>query len=177
MERLNFFNAHYLKTLETAYLYPLFCEYLQQYQSIVWEKIEPFGEKYNKKVFAELKTKIKKFDEFEAHTSFLYSDIQITDENLFFNEKMLVITKDDVKKALTIALEIVENNNDFESIEEVKQKFIEKIQHANMKNGQVLWPTRVALSAEAFSPGALELIFILGNKKSSERISKILKQF
>jgi glutamyl/glutaminyl-tRNA synthetase len=45
-----------------------------------------------------------------------------------------------------------------------------------MKNGQVLWPVRVALSGEEFSPGALELIYILGNKKSSERVEKLLKE-
>jgi hypothetical protein len=45
-----------------------------------------------------------------------------------------------------------------------------------MKNGQVLWPVRVALSWESFSPWALELIFILWNRKSSERIEKLLKE-
>ena len=45
-----------------------------------------------------------------------------------------------------------------------------------MKNGQVLWPVRVALSMEQFSPGALELIFILGREKSIERIEKVLNQ-
>jgi hypothetical protein len=44
-----------------------------------------------------------------------------------------------------------------------------------MKNGQVLWPVRCALSWEQFSPWALELIFILGNKKSSERLEKVLE--
>jgi hypothetical protein len=43
-----------------------------------------------------------------------------------------------------------------------------------MKNGQVLWPVRVPLSWEQFSIWALELIYILGNKKSIERIEKIL---
>jgi glutamyl/glutaminyl-tRNA synthetase len=44
-----------------------------------------------------------------------------------------------------------------------------------MKNGQVLWPARCALSWERFSPGALEMIYILGIKKSIERIEKVLK--
>lgn len=45
---------------------------------------------------------------------------------------------------------------------------------AGMKNGQVLWPVRVALSGEEFSPGALELIFILGREKSIQRVQKVL---
>jgi glutamyl/glutaminyl-tRNA synthetase len=43
-----------------------------------------------------------------------------------------------------------------------------------MKNGQVLWPVRVALSGEEFSPWALELVYILGVEKSLERLKKSL---
>jgi hypothetical protein len=46
-----------------------------------------------------------------------------------------------------------------------------------MKNWQVLWPTRFALSWEEFSVWALELIYILWNKKSIERLEKVLKSF
>jgi glutamyl/glutaminyl-tRNA synthetase len=43
-----------------------------------------------------------------------------------------------------------------------------------MKNGQVLWPVRVALSGEEFSPWALELIYLLKKEKSIQRIENIL---
>lgn len=82
---------------------------------------------------------------------------------------------DTVKKALEISINITKNNNDFNSIDEVKNIFIEKIKEAEMKNWQVLWPTRVALSWEQFSIWALELIYILWNKKSTEILSKVLK--
>jgi glutamyl/glutaminyl-tRNA synthetase len=90
------------------------------------------------------------------------------------NEKMKIKDIETVKKALNIALDILKNNWDFNSIDEIKNIFIEKIKEAEMKNGQVLWPVRVALSWEQFSIWALELIYILGNKKSIERIEKIL---
>jgi hypothetical protein len=51
-----------------------------------------------------------------------------------------------VKKSFHIGLEILKSHKDFHSIEEVKNIFIEKIKEANLKNGQVLWPIRVALS-------------------------------
>ena len=41
-----------------------------------------------------------------------------------------------------------------------------------MKNGQVLWPMRVALSGKETTPGgAFELADILGKKRSLERIA------
>jgi hypothetical protein len=43
-----------------------------------------------------------------------------------------------------------------------------------MKNGQVLWPARVALSWEEFSPGTLEMIFLLWRETSLKRINNVL---
>ena len=50
------------------------------------------------------------------------------------------------------------------------------ISKLEMKNGQVLWPLRVALTGEAFSPGAFEMILILGKEESLKRIGATLEQ-
>jgi len=60
---------------------------------------------------------------------------------------MKLENSEDVKKALNITLDILENKSEeFESTDEMKPIFIEKIKEAEMKNGQVLWPTRCVLS-------------------------------
>jgi glutamyl-tRNA synthetase/nondiscriminating glutamyl-tRNA synthetase len=51
----------------------------------------------------------------------------------------------DVEKALGITLNILKEEK-FETIDDLKNIFIIKIKEAEMKNGQVLWPTRCALS-------------------------------
>ena len=174
-ERLNFFNSHYLKTLDTDYLYNKLVTYLSKYNKDFLEQIQAFSEEYNKKILNELKTKIKKFDEFKNASKVFYTEsISLPSEELMLNPKMKITDLKQVKVGIEIALEIVNNNSDFEDIESVKDIFIEKIKEAEMKNGQVLWPVRCALSWEQFSPWALELIFILGNKKSSERLKKVL---
>jgi glutamyl/glutaminyl-tRNA synthetase len=119
---------------------------------------------------------MKKFEDYEDLTLFLYWEYDIPNQDLLLNEKMKITDIGIVKKWLSIASEILKNNTDFNSVDDVKDIFIEKIKEAEMKNGQVLWPVRVALSWEMFSPWALELIFILWNKKSSERIEKVLKE-
>ena len=176
IEKLNFFNAHYLKTSSTDYLYDKLIIYLWKYDKKFLEKMQNFPEDYNKKILNELKTKIKKFDEFKETSKIFYTEeINLADSELMLNPKMKIENIDQVKKGLEIAIEIVNNNSDFEDIDSIKNIFIEKIKEAEMKNGQVLWPVRCALSGEQFSPWALELIFILGNKKSSERLKKVLK--
>jgi glutamyl/glutaminyl-tRNA synthetase len=179
IERLNFFNAHYLKNSDINELYEKFINYLEEYDKEFLEKIKKFGDDYNKKILNELKTKIKKFDEYKEQTKFLYDDNLEIKTDLLINEKMKITNLEIAKKWLEISLEILENrenNKNFESIEEMKNIFIEKIKKAWLKNGQVLWPTRVALSSEKFSPWALELIFILGIEKSIKRIKKYLEK-
>jgi glutamyl/glutaminyl-tRNA synthetase len=43
-----------------------------------------------------------------------------------------------------------------------------------MKNGQILWPLRVALSGAEFSPGAFELAYILGRDETLRRVQNNL---
>ena len=176
IERLTFFNTHYLKNIDIDSLYNKLTLYLSRYNKTFLEKISAFPETYNKKILGELRTKMKKFDEFETLTSFLYGEYNIANQELLLNEKMKITDIEIVKKWLHIALNILGNNSDFTTVDAVKNIFIEKIKEAEMKNGQVLWPVRDALSGEAFSPWALELIYILWNKKSSERIEKVLKE-
>ena len=41
-----------------------------------------------------------------------------------------------------------------------------------MKNGQVLWPIRTAITGKQFTPGgAIELTYILGKEESMRRIA------
>ncbi len=178
IERLNFFNAHYLKNSEINELYKKFIKYLEEYDKEFLEKINNFPEEYNKKILSELKTKIKKFDEYKENSNFLYNDNLEIKEELLLNPKMKIPDLQTAKKGLELGLKILENRNwkDFESIEEMKNIFIEEIKKAEMKNGQVLWPIRVALSSQQFSPWALELIFILWVQKSIERIKKYLEK-
>jgi glutamyl/glutaminyl-tRNA synthetase len=88
---------------------------------------------------------------------------------------MKIENLDIVKKWLKLALNILGAKKDeFENVDEIKGVFINEIEKNQMKNGQVLWPVRVALSWEEFSPWALELIFIFGKEKSIQRIQKVL---
>ncbi|MDC0506281.1 glutamate--tRNA ligase, partial [Candidatus Gracilibacteria bacterium] len=177
IERLEFFNGHYIKNTPIDDLYNKLLTFLRRYYPECAEKISGFDEAYNKKILSELSTKMKKFSEFEELTKFFYSDDISVDNEILLNAKMKVPDIDAAKAALRVSLTILEKQSgDFESVEAVKQVFIEGIKAADMKNGQVLWPARVATSGEQFSPGALEMIYILGVEKSRQRMDKLLNQ-
>lgn len=177
IERLDFFNSHYLKTLDEELLFNKLLKYLSEYDKGFHDLIITFPEVYNKKIFSELKWRIKNFSEFKEYTTFFYWNSKIPENELMINVKMKITDIDIVKKGLNLALEIFNNKwSDFESINDIKEVFVEKIKEAEMKNGQVLWPVRCALSWEQFSPGWLELIYILWVKKSIERVKNVLNK-
>lgn len=174
IEKLNWMNSEYIKRAELNELYRKLEDYLKKYESEFYNEIFSKHEKpYNLKIVKELQTRLIKFDEYIWITTFLYNDAEIN-KDLLMNEKMWIISLDIAKNSLLLALEVLNEVNS-EDTETIKNLFIEKIKLAQLKNGQVLRPVRVALSGEQFSPWAFELIAILGIEKSRERINKILE--
>ena len=174
IERLDFFNTHYLRNLDENYLYGKLLEFLEKYDKEFLENLKKFDENYNKKIFKELKTRIRYFAEYKDFTSLFYNEPKLLWKDIFVNWKMKIESIEDVKKALNFSLEILNSIGNFEDFENIKNIFIEKIKESGLKNWQVLWPLRCALSGEEFSPWALELIYILWKEKSEKRIQKNL---
>jgi nondiscriminating glutamyl-tRNA synthetase len=176
VERLNFFNTHYLKTSDINELYTILLKYLKKYDEDFYKTLQKSDEEYNKNILNELKTRIKKFDELKDLSIFFYNDPKIASDELFINPKMKITDMEVVKKSLVLTKELLENTNNLvDSIDSIKSFFVEGIKAAEMKNGQVLWPARVALSGEEFSPGALEMVYLLGRDESIKRLSKVLE--
>ena len=113
---------------------------------------------------------MKRFDEYIELTRFLYCTTSVR-KDLLINPKMKIETESDAIEALQFVLPYIESGN-YSSLEALKAPILEAIATAGKKNGQILWPLRVALSGEEFSPGSFELAYILGREKSSERIQK-----
>ena len=177
VERLNFFNAQYLKNMDTEILWNKFRLYLSRYDTELLDILEKHDTKYVHKILEEIKTRMQYFAQFKELTHFFFNEPTTAETDLFINQKMKIEDIHMVKKWLTIVHTLLsEQKEDFASIEDIKNTAIEKIKTAEMKNGQVLWPTRVALSGEQFSPGALEMIYVLGVEKSIQRIEKVLKE-
>ena len=97
------------------------------------------------------------------------------DVSLYENKKMKT-TPEVAQKALTLVLPVLENvaewNN--ENLFEVLKKVA--VDH-EMKNGQILYPARIALSGKETTPGgATELAVILGKEETLKRIRAALQK-
>lgn len=92
---------------------------------------------------------------------------------LFINKKMKTTIENSLEALEIVLLEL--NDFDFNNEDEIKDKFIDLAKQHNKKNGQIMYPVRVALTFKAFSPGgAVEIAHILGKDETIKRITKAI---
>lgn len=173
--RMEWFNAQYIMSYSREKLWNVIQEYLKKYNPEYFARISEFDETYTLKIIWELQSRIKKLSDFEELTDFFYGERGDLEAEFFINEKMKINSQEEAKEYLSFALWVLENPQyTLKNLEEIKAVFIEEIAKAGYKNGQILWPVRVALSNRQFSPGALELIEIFWKEKSIEILQKVL---
>jgi glutamyl/glutaminyl-tRNA synthetase len=56
--------------------------------------------------------------------------------------------------------------------EAIKDELISYIKWAELKNGQILWPLRAIVTWVEASPGAFEMLYVLGKEESLVRIKE-----
>ena len=162
LSRLEFFNATYIRKIS----------------------LEDFAEKIKKEMpevpgnFPQIARTIQdriRFLEEAPELLAWFFDYQVPSTDLILNEKMKVDATLG-KMVLEKSLELLEAEDDF-SEESLKNKFMELISELSLKNGQVLWPVRAALTGKKFSPGAFEVASCLGKEESLRRIREAIKNF
>lgn len=91
------------------------------------------------------------------------------DIDLYVHKKMKTTTEIALK-SLKAAKEVMENITDWNE-EVLHEQLLALPAQLEMKNGQLLWPIRTALSGKPSTPGgAIELAYILGKEESLKRM-------
>jgi glutamyl-tRNA synthetase len=102
-----------------------------------------------------------------------YYNLPSYNKELLTHEKMRVNLQQ-AQKSLTASHEDLEKLEDWSTQESLKQTLLKTVERLAVKNGQLLWPLRSALTGLPFSPGVFEAAFVLGKKESLSRIQKAL---
>ncbi len=164
-------NTKYIAKLSPELLFDHLEKYLSRYnQDFYGTTWKQFSREYHLRVAKEIGIRLPMLSEYPALSKCCY--VQPTEYLLqtFCNEKMKVTTLEEVLMAIDFARDILTISSN-SSAEELQKQFLEKIASSGLKNGQILYPVRVALSGEQFSPGAFELISILGVDESLTRLN------
>jgi glutamyl-tRNA synthetase len=165
-ERLDFVNGWYIRQMSDEQVASHMLPWLEK------DGIHVNDQDYLVKVAALLKERFKHFDETAAFTWFFFKRPDISDalKDLVVPKKL---TFEQVQENLRFAVEILEELEDW-SQDSLHASLMEAIADAGKKNGEVLWPIRAALTGEAASPGAFEMLAVLGKDESLDRIRPLL---
>ena len=98
-------------------------------------------------------------------------ELPVYDNAMYIHKKMKT-TYEIALKALKVAQEALSSLNDWSSEESVHDVLLSLPQKMEMKNGQILWPVRTAITGKQFTPGgAIEIAHILGKEETLRRIA------
>ena len=156
LEKLNWFNAYYIRKMDLDELTKLCIPYL--------EKDTDFD--YAKKIVALEQKRLKKLSEIGEMVKFFFVDKLDYAPELLIWKKM---TLKEVKNNLEILEKILLKTAKFDekSLQSALMPLTKK--HGT---GELLWPLRVALTGQKASPGPFEIMEVLGKEKSLKRIKE-----
>lgn len=159
-EKLKWMNSEYIKAMPLEDFHNMACEYYKIFGDSEYPK--------TKTISSLLQSRISCLTEIPEMISF-FKDLKPYDPGIFIHKRMKT-TLESSLEYLTDLQEMIKNLSPFtgESATELLKNYAKD---NDLKNGQVMWPVRCALSGLMSSPGgAGELMDILGKEESIKRM-------
>lgn len=160
IKKLTWMNSEYLKAMD-----------FDKYYALAEPKLKEALADTNldlKKIAALLQKRLETLNDIPAMVQFFKALPEYSTE-LYTHKKMK--TNDEIAlSSLEAVLPVLENLEDWNT-DSIHDTLMALVPTLGIKNGQLLWPVRTALSGEPTSPGgAMELADILGKEESIRRI-------
>lgn len=163
------FDENKLKWLNSEYIKELSVDELMSIATPYLDKSIASGGKYDyKKIVKLAQTRISTLSEIPDMIAFL-DDFKEYDTSLYEHKK-LKTDKSLSLKVLPDIIETLKGINDWTD-DNIHGALLSLVEKLGLKNGQILWPARVALSGLQSTPGgATELASLLGKEESLRRL-------
>ncbi|WBW96143.1 glutamate--tRNA ligase [Oceanirhabdus sp. W0125-5] len=162
MKKFRWMNGEYIKNMDFDAFFEIAKPYLEK--AITKESLDL------KKIGAMVQSRLEVLTEIPEKISF-FNELPEYSIDLYVHKKMKTTPEnslESLEKALPVLKDIQDWNKD--SIHEIIMSFVKEL---GIKNGQMLWPLRTALSGVASTPGgAFDLADVLGKEESLNRIEK-----
>ena len=166
LEKLKYFNAHYLRALSPEEFFAVAEPYLRQAihapqvdLKLVAPLVQPRCD-----TLLDIAPQVDFFDALPEYSNELYC------------HKKMKTNEENSLEALRAVLPVLEGLEDW-SYDAIHDALLGLAASLELKNGRILWPVRTALSGKAVTPGgAVELCHILGREESLRRIRKGIEQ-
>ena len=159
MDKLNWFNANYIREISPE----KFAELAKAYLPKSW-KLTP-------EITETVKGRVEKLAEVKGLVDFYFELPEYDTSMLQWRGKSVHDASIHMKEGLELLESIPESDFKKESLE---KEFLAKL--PNDERGDTLWPMRVALSGKKVSPGPFEIMEALGKKESERRITQAIEK-
>lgn len=156
-EKLDWFNAHYVKSLSIEAL-------AERVKSFMNKEYKP---NQYKKALAVAQERAVRLSEFPT---LIDEILDLSD----YEASALIWKKSNAEEAATIINNIlpVVSEMDLSSISSIEEQIKSYIVQNNLDMGSVLWPLRVALSGKKQSPSPFQLLWVLSREEIVSRLNK-----
>ncbi len=161
VDKLTWMNAQYIRALTKAQFLDTAMPYFQQCGahafdlSLITELIQP---------------RLERLTEIPEKLAFL-TEMPDYEKGLYFHKRM----NTDADKALPVLREarsVLKAQDDF-AVAALKDALMALVEKLGIKNGQLLWPLRVAITGTEVTPGgAIEAAYLLGKDETLRRLDK-----
>ena len=166
MDKLTWFNAEYIRRLTPEAFLELATPWLAK-------ALDPA--KFDFKRIAELlQNRTETLAQIPEMVDFL-AEMPAFDTELYTHKKMK--SNPDIARAALAAMKpVLEGIGDWTETE-LHDRIMAAVAETGMKNGQVLWPLRIAISGKASTPGgAIEIAYLLGREETLRRLNASMAQ-
>ena len=166
IQKLNWFNAEYIRKLSPE-------KYLELATPWMAKALDP--EKFDFKRLAELlQGRTEVFNQLPGMIAFLAEQPDFPAD--FYVNKKQKSTLESARAALEAALPLLEGIDPWTE-SELHDRVMEAIPGLGMKNGQFLWPLRIAISGQMSTPGgAFEIAYLLGREETLRRLRAAMEK-
>ncbi len=172
MDKLDWFNSEYLKNMSIDSITEMLLPFLREANYIREEEsLSPKKNDYIKEVVKLLQGRFRNFIQFIEYTNYFFVD-EIDIEPQVFQSVLGKQGVSDVLQALQEQLSSLEYWRE-EKIENTVREVAASLQ---IKGGQIIHPTRVALSGKKVGPGLFEMMVVLGKEKTNKRLKEAIEK-
>lgn len=168
IEKLNWYNSHYIKRLPLEKLTEMCRPYLIQQSHPEWSE----GSRLQKIVALE-QERLQTLSEIGEHAAFFFK-LPDYDPNLL---KWKEMSAEEIKKSLLASQDIINGLADSSFTREALQEKLMAKAGEYKSKGELLWPLRVALSGLKNSPPPFDIAEILGKEETGRRLAMAIAKF
>ncbi len=169
IQKLFWLNGHYIRNYDmeelTSQAVPFFIR-----EGIISQSEAEQNREYILSVIEAVRERVKTLQELPETCRYFFEDVTDYDEK----GKKKHFTKEGVENLLSQGKERLAQVQDF-TVENTEKAYRDLIEELNIKGGQIIHPTRLALTGRTAGPGLFDVMALLGKERCLKRLLKAIE--